>query len=103
MKITIDIDCTPREARSFLGLPDVEPMQAAMMAEIQRRMMDGLKVMDADALVKQWLPAGLQGWEAMQKMFWNQMKAAAGRDGGSKSGASKAEGGKGGGGERGGD
>ena len=103
MKITIDIDCTPREARGFLGLPDVEPMQAAMMAEIQRRMTDGLNAMDADALVKQWLPAGLQGWEAMQKMFWNQMKTAAGPDGDARGGADKGGTDKGGGGERGGD
>lgn len=84
MKITINVDCTPQEARTFLGLPDVEPMQEAMMAEIQRRMMEGLKVMDADALVKQWLPAGIQGWEAMQKMFWNQMRAGTGKDTGGK-------------------
>ncbi|MFY9972047.1 MAG: DUF6489 family protein, partial [Roseiarcus sp.] len=27
MKITVDVDCTPLEARQFMGLPDVEPMQ----------------------------------------------------------------------------
>jgi len=27
MKITLDIDCTPEELRSFFGLPDVRPMQ----------------------------------------------------------------------------
>ena len=84
MKITINVDCTPQEARTFLGLPDVEPMQEAMMAEIQRRMMDGLKAMEPDALVKQWLPAGIQGWEAMQKMFWNQMRAGTGAGGGKR-------------------
>ena len=26
MKITVDVDCTPEEARAFLGLPDVKPM-----------------------------------------------------------------------------
>jgi hypothetical protein len=31
MKITIDIDCTPGEARAFLGLPDVAPLQAEVM------------------------------------------------------------------------
>ena len=31
MKVTVDIDCTPEEARTFFGLPDVKPMQKAMM------------------------------------------------------------------------
>jgi len=31
MKVTIDIDCTPAEARAFFGLPDVQPLQTAVM------------------------------------------------------------------------
>ena len=42
MKIVIDVECTPEEARSFLGLPDVAPVQQAMMEEIQRRLAVGL-------------------------------------------------------------
>ena len=26
MKVTVDVDCTPTEARAFLGLPDVTPI-----------------------------------------------------------------------------
>jgi len=37
MKITVDIDCTPEEARTFLGLPDVQPLQQAMMKELEAR------------------------------------------------------------------
>ena len=73
MKIKIDVDCTPQEARAFLGLPDVAPMQKDMMAEIHKRMMDNLAAMDPEALFKTWLPAGIQGWEQMQKAFWAQM------------------------------
>ena len=39
MKINVNVDCTPLEARQFMGLPDVEPMQKAAMAEIEKRMM----------------------------------------------------------------
>ncbi len=84
MKITIDIDCTPQEARAFLGLPDVAPMQDAVMAEVQQRLLDNLKAMDPEALSKTWLPAGLQGWEQMQKQFWGQAMGARGRSGGDK-------------------
>ena len=51
MKISIDIDCTPDEARRFLGLPDVAPVQQAMMDEIQRRMVAGLEKMEPEALM----------------------------------------------------
>ena len=34
MKVNIEIDCTPLEARQFFGLPDVQPMQAALLAEM---------------------------------------------------------------------
>ncbi len=73
MKINIDIDCSPQEARTFLGLPDVEPMQRSLMQMIQDRMEKNLAAMDAEALMKQWMPAGAQGWDAMQKMFWSAM------------------------------
>lgn len=73
MKISIDIDCTPEEARKFLGLPDVEPMQQALMQQVQERLESNLKAMDVDSLVNTWLPAGMQGFEQMQKMFWSQM------------------------------
>ena len=31
MKVNVDIECTPEEARVFLGLPNVAPLQAAML------------------------------------------------------------------------
>ncbi len=77
MKITLDIDCTPQEARVFLGLPDVVPMQAAVMEELGKRMSAGLETMDPETLVKTWMPLGLQGMEQAQKMFWSEMGTAA--------------------------
>ena len=81
MKITVDVDCTPEEARAFLGLPDVKPMQDALMQQIQDRMSANLQVMEPEAMLKTWLPASLQGFEQMQKIFWNQMTNAMGKDG----------------------
>jgi hypothetical protein len=72
MKITLDVDCTPEEARSFFGLPDVKPMQDAVMKEIQDRMTANLHAMDPETMIKTWLPAGVQGMEQIQKMFWAQ-------------------------------
>ena len=72
MKIHIDIECTPEEARAFLGLPDVAPMQEALMSELQKRMMANMQAMEPEQLFKTWLPAGLQGWEQLQKAFWSR-------------------------------
>ena len=73
MKSNIEIDCTPEEARSFFGLPDVSPLHEAMMKEIQERMTANLKAMDPEALMQTWMPANLQGLEQLQKAFWGQM------------------------------
>ena len=80
MKITVDVACTPEEARSFLGLPDVRPMQEAMMRQIQERMTASLSAMEPEAMLKTWLPAGVQGMEQLQKMFWAQFAGAARRE-----------------------
>ena len=75
MKITVNIDCTPEEARRFFGLPDVQPMQEAVMAEMQERLLGGIKQMDPDAMLKSWfqgVPGGMASMEALQKMFWSQ-------------------------------
>jgi hypothetical protein len=78
MKVTIDVDCTPEEARRFFGLPDVAPLQQTMMDEVQRRMLAGLESMEPETLMKTWLPLGLQGMEQLQKMFSSQMHKPAG-------------------------
>jgi hypothetical protein len=52
MKVTIDIDCTPDEARQFLGLPDVKPLQAAMLAKLEEQMTQAAASMSPDALLK---------------------------------------------------
>ena len=78
MRISIDVDCTPEEARRFLGLPDVTPMQEALVAELQKRMMANLEATEPEALMRTWLPLGLQGLENVQKMFWSQLNQAMG-------------------------
>lgn len=76
MKIKLDIDCTPEEARSFFGLPDVKPLQERMMKEIEQRMVHGLQAMDPADMIKTWMPATMQGFDQMQR-FWSQMAAGA--------------------------
>ncbi|WP_421779532.1 DUF6489 family protein [Kiloniella litopenaei] len=72
MKITFDIDCTPEEARQFLGLPDVSELQKEAMEEVRKRMMETIQSSDPETLMKTWMPASMQGFDQMQKMFWSQ-------------------------------
>jgi hypothetical protein len=73
MKVTVDIDCTPAEARAFLGLPDVAPLNEAMVAEMQRRMAGNVQAMQPEELMKTWTTFGLQAQEQFRKL----MEAAA--------------------------
>jgi hypothetical protein len=76
MKVHVDIDCTPEEARAFFGLPDVGPMQATLMKEVEDRTLAAMRAVDPDTLLKTWLPASLQGFEQLQKMFWGAVAEA---------------------------
>ena len=88
MKVIIDIDCTPEEARTFFGLPDVQAMQATLMRDVETRMRQILATSDPEALMKTWAPLGMQGFERFQKMFWSEMKGGGRSKGKSKEGAS---------------
>lgn len=73
MKVTIEVDCTPEEARRFMGLPDVSAVQDRMVAEMEEKMREAMNNMDPESLLQQWMPGAMQGFEQMQKAFWNQM------------------------------
>lgn len=84
MKITIDIDCTPAEARAFMGLPDVAPMQEKLIEKMQDKIIGTVETMDPMDMLKTWLPTGIEGLDKMQSMFWSQMSSAMGGSGDSK-------------------
>jgi len=72
MKVKIDIDCTPDEARNFLGLPDVSRINEAMVDEVVRRTEANLESMEPDALMRQWSSLGGQ----MTNQFMDMMRQA---------------------------
>lgn len=73
MKLTMNVECTPEEARAFFGLPDVQPMQDALIKEMQARMMAGMRSMEPEALMRQWLPMQMEAFDQFQKLFWSGM------------------------------
>ena len=74
MKVTVNVECTPEEARAFMGLPDVQPMQEALMKQLQDQLSSNISNMKPEAMISTWLPASMQGAEQLQKMFWGQVQ-----------------------------
>ena len=74
MIITINVDCTPEEARAFLGLPDLQPMQDKITQQMQEQMAAGLRAMSPEEMLKSWMPA-MKSFEQMQDVF-QQMTGA---------------------------
>jgi hypothetical protein len=81
MKVNVEINCTPEEARAFFGLPDLGPMQQRVMGEIEERLRSSLGAMNPETIFKTWLPASMQGVEQVQQLqqaFWSQLANIAG-------------------------
>jgi drug/metabolite transporter (DMT)-like permease len=59
MKFKVEAECTPEEARAFLGLPDVTPLNDRLVAEMQARMEANITAMQPEELMKSWTAFGL--------------------------------------------
>lgn len=79
MKINIEIDCSPEEARRFMGLPDVERANAVYVDAIAKAMQGVSSVDQLEEYARQLAPMGQIGL----KMFQNFMESAA-RNAGAK-------------------
>jgi hypothetical protein len=78
MKMNVTIDMTPKEAREFLGLPDVSKAQERMMAEIEKRVKAAVDMNDPEAVMKAWMPLGGAGFEQFQKFMLDSARAMTG-------------------------
>ena len=75
MKISVDVDCTPEEARRFLGLPDLTPVHQAYVERMTRAAGEGLTAETAAEMMKSWAPMGEAGM-AMWRSMLERMKQA---------------------------
>ena len=87
MKVNIEMDMTPEEARAFMGLPDVAPMQTKMLEEMQARMKAAFDANDPEGMVRAWMPVsygmggGTDAWQKFQKAMWDNATAMLKKDG----------------------
>lgn len=79
MKVNIELECSPEEARRFLGLPDVQPIQDMMSDRIQDRLESAMNLFDPEWLIKTWLPAGGGALDTIQNAFRGAARSATGQ------------------------
>lgn len=69
MKATVEVDCTPEEARAFLGLPDVTALNAHLVKEMKSRMNANLAAVAPEELMRSWMAFGGQASEQFMKLM----------------------------------
>jgi hypothetical protein len=73
MKMNFEVECTPEEARRFLGLPDVTRANEAYVDAVMKAMQGAGSLDQIQEFTKQFAPMGQLG----MKMFQNIMEAGA--------------------------
>ena len=69
MKVNIEIDCTPLEARQFIGLPDLAPMQTPVMDKLQQQVLSNMDKFSPESLIQSWFTFDPKLAERFQDMF----------------------------------
>lgn len=80
MKIQIEIDCTPEEARRFMGLPDVDKANEIYVDTIAKAMKGVSNIGELDQYAKQLAPMGQFGLKVFQSFMEGAGKANAERE-----------------------
>ena len=79
MKVTVEIDCTPVEARAFMGLPDVTPLNEKIVAEMQARLTSNMSMLAPDELMKNWMAFGTNAQEQFRNLMATAVSNATGK------------------------
>lgn len=68
MDVSVNIDLTPVEARQLMGLPDVEPLQKAVLAKLEQKMMEQAEKFSAGPLLNSWIAGSSKGFDVFRDM-----------------------------------
>jgi hypothetical protein len=69
MKVTVDIECTPEEARRAIGLPDLTPLHDAYLARLTQALDGRVQPEAVEAMLRSWAPIGDAGAALWRQMF----------------------------------
>ena len=81
MKVKIDLDMTPEEARTLMGLPDLQPMQERLLAQLEKQLASNMTYVDPEQVMKGIMPMGAQSMEQFQELLWGMARSAMGSGG----------------------
>ena len=76
MKMTIEVDCSPEEARRFLGLPDVTSLNDQLVEEMKKRVTANMAMISPDEMMKNWMSFGAGAQEQFRKLMDVGLSAA---------------------------
>ena len=71
MKVTVEFDCTPDEARRFMGLPDVEKVNTVYVDAMAKAMQGVTSLDQLEAYTRQIAPMGQFGLKLFQNFLDN--------------------------------
>ncbi len=69
MKVRLEVDCSPKEARAFLGLPDVTSLNDHLVLEMRKRVESNMALVSPDELMRNWMSFGGQATEQFRKLM----------------------------------
>jgi hypothetical protein len=69
MKINVEIDCTPEEARRAVGLPDLTPLHDRYIAMMTETMEKGASPELFETMTRAWAPMGEAGMSMWRGLF----------------------------------
>jgi len=78
MKMNITVECTPEEARAFLGLPDIRPVNEALVNSVKQRIEQNIEMVSPEFYLKQWYLMGGQATDSFMQMMTAGARAATG-------------------------
>lgn len=76
MKITIEVDCTPEEARSFMGLPDVSQANSLYVDTVSKAMKGATNPDQLREYAESLAPMGQMGLKMFQSFIEGGMRGA---------------------------
>jgi hypothetical protein len=69
MKLSIEVDCTPEEARRFMGLPDVSGLNDHLVGEMTKRIDANISLLNPEEFLKNWMAVGAGAQEQFRKLM----------------------------------
>lgn len=69
MKVNVEVECTPEEARRAIGLPDLTPIHDRYVSMLLESMSGTVKPEMIDSLVKSWAPMSEAGFGMWRRLF----------------------------------